>query len=204
MIDPRRASVSRFSTVRILSSTMLACTILLYSPPSNSDSAWAATPIVIASYHGDFYLKLIPTSSDPEGGGTAAIYKVASPDDELLYQTQGWYSRKVLLWVDPAYIVRVGNDPLWLQHPPEKYVALAFYHKGVLTKQYLASELVPERSDLLHSSSHYRYFKSVETCRASGGALVRVETTAREEIYFSFSTGERVSGKGSVCPWWSN
>jgi len=167
----------RFSTVRILSSTILACTVLLDVHPSSSDSAWAATPIVIASYHGDFYLKLIPTSSDPEDGGTAAMYQVASPDDQLRYQTQGWYSRKVLLWLDPAYIVRVGNDPFWLQNPPEKYVALAFYHNGVLTKQYLVSELVPERSDLLRSTSHHQYFKGVETCRASGGALVRVETT---------------------------
>lgn len=183
---------------------MLACIVAAYSPPAKSDSAWAATPIVIASYHGDFYLKLIPESSDPEDGGTAAMYKVASPDDELRYQTNGWYSRKVLLWLDPAYIVRVGSDPFLLQNPPEKYVALAFYHNGMLTKQYLVSELVPKKGDLLRSTSHYQYFKSVETCRASEGALVRVETTAREEIYFSFSTGERVSGKGSVCPWWSN
>jgi hypothetical protein len=192
------------SIIRLAPSTILLFTILLSAPQSRSDSAWAATPIVIASYHGDFYLKLVPTSPDQEGGGTAAMFKVSSPEDKLLYEIQGWYSRKVLLWLNPEYIVRVGNDPSWLQHPPERHVAIAFYHNGALTKRYLVSELVPESSDLPRSTSHYQFFKSVDTCRAPGGATVRVETTAEKEIYFNFNTGERVSGKESTCPWWSS
>ena len=119
--------------------------------------------------------------------------------DDLLYETKGWYSRTVVLWVDPEFIVRVGGQPSLLAHPPDRYVALAFYHHGSLTKQYFVSELV-KTSDLERSTSSYRYFTTVDKCRVSDGVILRMKTTAGEKMFFNFTTGERVPGAGSVCP----
>jgi hypothetical protein len=127
------------------------------------------------------------------------MYRVDAGQDEPLYQTSGWYSRQVLFWLDPEYIVRTGGEPAWLSNPPHSYVALAFYRNGKLTRQYSVLELVPEK-DLDRSVSHYRYFKRIERCRGAEGPEVRVETSAGTEIFFDFTDGRRVSGDGSLCP----
>ncbi len=150
-----------------------------------------ATPLIFTSSYNNYYFKIIPNSSVASEGGTGYMYKVAEEEDQLLYQTSGWFSFKVLISADGKHIARFGGDRgLFL--PMEKVLAVAFYEQGKRIKQYYISELIVNDSCIVPSNFNYKWIKETEWQQHKGVVVLKITVLDGYTILFDIKTGELV------------
>lgn len=110
-----------------------------------------------------------------------------------LWRTEGWYTFEGFLSNDGRYFVRMG---LWAsdqEHHTD--LAVAFYDRGKLIKQYQVKDLIRRESMLEYSVSHYRWRPSKQsepTGFSSNGVfhLVMIDKTTYD---FEVGNGEILS-----------
>lgn len=175
-------SYSRFFAIAIL------CTI---RPDAAADSEMMPTPMVFAAPSNSFYLKLIPSPDFDERKSQGFLYRVTDGEDELLYQSNGWFSFTVLVSNDGSYIARRGPWPRY-DSPPEKTPAVVFYVDGAPVKTYYVSDLVKDKSKLPHSVSHYSWGGELGWADEEGADILQVQTVEDKTIKFNIRTAEIV------------
>ncbi|PTX98633.1 hypothetical protein [Opitutus sp. ER46] len=92
-----------------------------------------------------------PTDTFPVGTGT--VYLVARNGDiSQLWRTHGWYAAEVFLTNDGEFLVRLGGSP---DHTTQGAapLAVAFYRRGRLLKQYTVEDLVRDPKNVAALSS---------------------------------------------------
>lgn len=122
-----------------------------------ADSPAQPSPYVAIASHGAIYFKMIPRHEGEWGDGFGIAYRLR-PDgsDEELWRTDGWYSFEVFLSDDGEYLVAMGPWSIG-QEPSKEDLAVAFYHRGKLLRQYSTADLVKDKSKVLASVSHYKW-----------------------------------------------
>ena len=181
-------------------------TAALVCLPARGDSPIDPYPYITHIHSGTYYFKMIPGpgiwDTDNAKGG---FYKVSKGEDELLWETKGWYSFQVFLANDLKHMVRMG---MWAtgRWPSTNELAVAFYRSGKLVKSYSTHDLVPDPKDVRLSVSHYQWYTQIHGLEELEpddpfGPLetpkhkltFSLTTTANERIIFDVQTGEIVS-----------
>ena len=99
--------------------------------------------------------------------------------------TVDWYARETYLSNDGQFLVRVDSWP-----GDERQLAVAFYDRGKLLRQYAAADLVTRPADLPRSVSHLRWLATASL--DSDAKAFRVTTLERQEHLFDVVSGGRV------------
>ena len=180
----------------------VALALLTLGPgPAPLDSEAAPRPYVVTSWSGSFFFKMTPDPSAPANRekGLGFAYKVTpGQTDELLWQTNGWYSFSVWLSDDGVYLVRVGNWPRG-DKPTDSDLAVAFYKSGELLKKYSTADLIKDPSRIAPSVSHYDFLAAPFPDFAEQPTVPRDKLTFRLrtvdaiEYLFDARTGELLS-----------
>jgi hypothetical protein len=118
------------------------------------DSGAAPYPYVTASRGGSRYLKMVPDN----GGGVGTVYKVGRDSDIAEWKFEGWYAFTTFLSSEGRFIARMGDSPSGDKPSPD-HLAVAFYDRGVLVKQYSTRDLIEDDSKVEPSASHYQFWK---------------------------------------------
>ena len=164
---------------------------------SLADSPAAPRPWVATSERGDFFFKMVPPKWKEEGDRFVVerepfgvTYKISEDGEfEEVWRTEGWYTFEGYLSEDGRYFVRFG--PWASDQENHADLAIAFYDRGKLLKEYQVKELI-RKPDLLEDSvSHYMWRPAIQTKPNGfyGGTfhLVMIDKT----IYsFDYETGE--------------
>ena len=102
-----------------------------------------------------------------------------------LLWTVDWYSAQVYISSDGEHLIRMGP---WPKEGAFSELAVAFYDKGQLMREYSVSNLVADPSSLPVSAGHYGWLKA-STFLDVQGAL-EIETLNDEQYDFDITTGE--------------
>lgn len=143
---------------KIFSSLPLVLTIQLAA----ADSRPALYHKITTSERGACYLMQIPPS--PSFVSRGKIYEEVKPSGtayhlkhdgstKKLWQIQ-WYAYKVYLSVGCEYLIRMGDWAVGSE-PEKTDLAVAFYKKGKLLKQYSTADLIKNKQSVKPSVSHY-------------------------------------------------
>lgn len=137
---------------------MLVHTALADSPadprpqvtPSNSGSCFFS---ILPPHYKDVGGPMLKVTRQPFG----AAYELRD-DGTLtkLWSVKGWYAFRVFLSDDGRYLVRMGDWPMG-DKPSKDDLAVAFYDRGKLLKQYSTADLVKDHTKVRASVSHYRW-----------------------------------------------
>jgi len=139
---------------------------LFLAIPVRADSEMAPYPRVTSSEMGTCYFKQVPNvmETDQVTGNLyekQSAYGVAyrveffgNGTETEVWRTSGWYAFEVFITDTCDYLVRMGN---WAdgRQPSSEDLAVAFYNKGQLMKEYSTSDLVKDHSSVQSSVSHY-------------------------------------------------
>ena len=128
-----------------------------------ADSPATPRPWVATSEGGDFFFKMVPPKWKEEGDSYVVerepfgvTYEI-SEDGEFkeVWRTEGWYTFEGYLSEDGRYFVRFG--PWASDQENHTDLAIAFYDRAKLLKEYQVKELI-RKPDLLEDSvSHYMW-----------------------------------------------
>jgi hypothetical protein len=185
---------------------MKTLAILSFALAVTASSLWADSPAppvpyVAVAQRGTAYFKMIPREGK-WGDGSGIAYRLRRDgSDEELWRTEGWYSFEVFLSYDGDYLVAMG--PWSIGHEPSKEdLAVAFYRKGKLLRQYSTADLVKDKSKVSASVSHYMWLaRDVERfpdskedpeaeLRVSWDNTFRLKTCDGIVYEFDMTTGE--------------
>jgi len=162
-----------------------------------ADSPAAPRPWVATSKHGDFVFKMVPPKWKEEGNKYVVerepfgvTYEI-SEDGEFkeVWRTEGWYTFEGYLSEDGRYFVRFG--PWASDQKNHTDLAIAFYDRGKLIKQYQVKELI-RKPDLLEDSvSHYMWRPAIQT-KPNGfyGGTFHLVMIDKTTYSFDYETGE--------------
>ncbi len=154
-----------------------------------ADSEVMPKPLLFVDATHTYYLKLIPGEGFRTEQAKGSVYKVSKGNDELQYEFSGWYSFSILLSPGGEYIARLGPWPR-IEIPPEKMLAIAFYKKGKLMRQYMVSDLVKDPRSLPRSVSHYEWGGKLEWTGNWWENTVQVVTKENRVIKFDITNGQ--------------
>jgi hypothetical protein len=135
---------------------ILSCALAMTASSLLADSPAPQVPYVAVAPRGAAYFKMIPREAK-WGDGFGIAYRLRRDgSDEELWRTDGWYSFEVFLSYDGDYLVAMG--PWSIGHEPSKEdLAVAFYRRGKLLRQYSTADLVKDKSKVRASVSHYMW-----------------------------------------------
>ncbi|WP_162926377.1 hypothetical protein [Teredinibacter purpureus] len=168
-----------------------------------ADSPAMPIPYVEPSSYGSFYFKMIPEVGSYENGE----YEIKSPaygvayellengDSRELWEVQGWYAFQVYLSNEAEYLVRMGN---WAsgKKPSKEDLAVAFYHKGVLLKEYSTADLIKIKRSVQRTVSHYFWRSDDQEFPKMEYKNKFLLKTIENRLYtFDISTGEIIEEK---------
>lgn len=114
----------------------------------------------------------------------------ATGDFKELWRVDGWYTFKGYLSEDGRYFVRMGLWASDLQHHTD--LAIAFYDRGTLLKEYAVKDLIRHPELLENSTSHYDWQPETQSMLngfvgEGGFHLVMIDKT----VYtFDYRTGQ--------------
>lgn len=133
--------------------------LLAFSSTGGADDEALPVPYVTAAPNGHFYFKMIPDSPLDREKGRGICYQVLGErNDQIFWETSGWYSSRVYLTHDGKSLVRFGNWPRG-HELSDDHVAIAFYFAGKLIKSYSTKDLVKDPQKIQTSMSHYYWHK---------------------------------------------
>jgi hypothetical protein len=163
-----------------------------------ADSLALPRPWEVNSKDERFLFKMVPAEYREQGDTFEVIrdsYGIAyeRKGDELveLWRVEGWYTFKGYLSEDGRYFVRMGQ---WASDQVgHTDLAVAFYDRGKLIKEYLAKELLRDQGSVEETSSHYWWQPRLQT-RATGiyGDTFHLVTIEKTVYTFDLGTGEIV------------
>ena len=171
----------------IISAVLCGLTLI-----ASADEERTPVPLVFASPLGAFYFRLVSSSDFDEENAKGFLYRVSDEGDELLYQSNGWYSFTVLVSDNGAYLARTGPWPRF-DSPPESTSAVVFYADGVPVRTYFVADLVDDLSKLQYSESHYGWGGSLRWTEEQWKGEVEVKTVENKTIRFNIQTAEIVN-----------
>jgi len=101
--------------------------------------------------------------------------------------TVDWYASGVYVSSDGVHLIRMGHWPAGFAMNKEdlKQLAVAFYNKGNLIKEYLIADLIKEPDKLQQTISHFMWRKNVFYDDTVG--QLRVETHDDQNIVFDLN-----------------
>lgn len=159
-------------------------------------------PWVVTSEYGDFFFKMVPSKWKEEGDkfvvdreSCGVAYEISEDGDfKEVWRAEGWYTFEGYLSYDGRYFVRLGP---WARDQ-EKHtdLAIAFYDRGKLIKEYQVKDLIRESDALEYSVSHYMWRPAIQSKPNGfyGGTfhLVMIDKTAYS---FDYESGEIITQK---------
>ena len=162
-----------------------------------ADSPAAPRPWVATSERGDFFFKMVPPKWKEEGDSYAVerepfgiTYEI-SEDGEFneVWRTEGWYTFEGYLSEDGRYFVRFG--PWASDQENHTDLAIAFYDRGKLLKEYQVKELI-KKSDLLEDSVSHYVWRPVIQSKPNGfyGGTFHLVMIDKTTYSFDYETGE--------------
>jgi hypothetical protein len=199
MIDGRQSR--RTGKARRCLGLLLLGTLTLGMSWARADSPAAPFPWVISSKDGEIVFKMVPAKWRVDEHGKVIVERDSfgaayglDADGNFVerWRTEGWYTFQAFLSEDGQYLVRMG--PWASDRKDFTDLAIAFYDRGKLVKEYQVRDLVKDTSKLEMSVSHYMWSpeKQSEPNGIRGGLfhLVCIDKTAYD---FNISTGEIIS-----------
>lgn len=133
------------------------------------------------------------SGKDDESAGYAASGLYHSGDRTKPLWTVQWYAHTVYLSGDGRYLVRMGP---WASGADD--LAVAFYDRGRLIKQYSVQDLVADTESLPRSVSHFQWRREVEFDEANQQLLL---ATLNDEAYvFDITSGKAVLQQSPPAP----
>ena len=167
---------------------------------TQADISGAQRPWVTTSEYGDFFFKMVPSKWKKEGEKYVidqepfgVAYKI-SDDGEFkkVWQTKGWYTFEGYLSDDGLYFVRFG--PWASDQKNHTDLAIAFYDRGKLLKEYKVKELIKNPDSLENSVSHYMW-RPVKQSKPNGfyGETFHLVMIDKTTYSFDFKTGEIIN-----------
>jgi len=145
--------------------------------------------LVFSWTNGGYYFRLIPSADFDEKKTKGILYRVSDGEDDLLYESDGWYSFNVLVSNDGRYLARRGPWPS-SSSDPEKTPAIVFYADGVPVRTYYVSDLIANLSKLEYSVSHYSWGGPLRWSDSSSVDHFVVATVEGKTIKFHVRTAE--------------
>jgi hypothetical protein len=145
-------------------------------------------PHAITSPSGEYIFTMIPGKN----GGLGVCYGIG--DDGAFierWKSSGWYSEDIVLENDGIHLVRIGS---WRSRdqdglPPLESLAIAFYRRGELIKQYLVGDLVMDPASLISSSAGMQWLGNLRRADLESGGQYALITTDGFEYVFDTATG---------------
>lgn len=171
-----------------------------------ADSPTEPFPWVTTSSRGGYLFKMVPaitTEKDGEWVTQREASGVAYHVDEKgefreIWTSTGWYTFKGYLSDDGRYFVRFG--PWASDQENHTDLAIAFYDRGKLVKEYQVKELIQEPDLLEDSVSHYFWQPAVQTDPTGfrsesflGEETFRLTMIDKTTYDFDFKTGRIVT-----------
>ena len=162
-----------------------------------ADSPAAPVAWVTTSARGDFLFKMVPAKWRKQGENYVVdqqafgVAYAVSDEGEFneVWRTNGWYTFEGYLSEEGRYFVRMG--PWASDQANHTDLAIAFYDRGKLLKQYQVSKLIKKPDLIENSVSHYSWRPQIQTepNGFKGGAfhLVMIDKTAYS---FEVATGK--------------
>jgi len=178
--------------------TFLLLFSLLHFNSVFSDSPAIPRPLVITSFYGQHYFKMIPAKYNYKNS-ERTIKKPAfgiaySIDDEgvdkELWRVKGWYSFQTFLSKNGQFLVRMGN---WAEGcgTTEEDLGIAFYSNGNLIKQYSTKDLIKNSKNVECTISHYFWRSNKEgSLHLSYYDQFHLKTIEGTEYIFDIETGK--------------
>ena len=140
---------------------------------AHADSPMAPVPWIKLSESGNIFFKMIPEKAHWEGDldnrkiiidrEAFGVAYAIDEDGEFkeLWRVKGWYAFDLALSRDGRYLVRGG---LWASDQENHTdVAIAFYDRGQLLKEYRVKDLIKKPELLEDSVSHYNWRPAVQS-----------------------------------------
>jgi len=175
---------------------LLALIGMTICTPCFADMPAIPVAYIEAGDGGRYYFKMVPCEQSrwDFSCATGAMYEVSeSGPDRLVWSTSGWFAFRTYLSYDGQYLVRMGNWPAGSE-PSADDLAIAFYDRGKLLKQYSTKQLVRDVSRVPRSVSHYRYLREVRGFYRDT-SLFMIMMIDGTEYTFDASNGEVVESK---------
>jgi len=166
-------------------------------PALMADSDQQPVPWATTSERGDYLFKMVPPKWRYEEGKRVIdclpfgiAYKITRDGEfDEIWLTQGWYAYKGYLSDDGRYIV--GFGPWAKDKKKHSDLALAFYDKGKLIKQYEVRELIKKPELLEESVSHYTWRPEIQTDpNGFNGKTFHLVMIDKTTYTFDYATGE--------------
>jgi hypothetical protein len=177
---------------------IIALAVLVTMPMKGlADSPADPRPWVATSEGGDFFFKMVPPKWKKDGDRYVmerepfgVTYEI-SEDGEFkeVWRTEGWYTFEGYLSEDGRYFVRFG--PWASDQENHTDLAIAFYDRGKLLKEYQVKELITNPDLLEDSVSHYMWRPEVQN-KPNGfyGGTFHLVMIDKMAYSFNYKTGE--------------
>ena len=136
----------------------------------------------------EYFIEMIPSESY-EDIGQGKVCEVRKDENKLLWEVD-WYARKVLLLNDGKRLIRLGP---WASKKDLSDLAIAFYNKGKLIKEYKVSDLLEDENSIKKTASHYFWRSKIQSMPFGFVNKERkfvLTTIENETIIFNTKTGE--------------
>lgn len=149
--------------------TSLGLSLLAPCPPALADTPAEPYAWVTTSSRGDHLFKMVPATLVEKDGERVKLreafgvaYRVDDQGDfQEIWRSTGWYAFTGHLSDDGRYFVRFG--PWASDQENHTDLAIAFYDRGQLLKEYEGKDLIQEPDLLEDSVSHYSWLPSIQT-----------------------------------------
>lgn len=181
------------------------CLALLVAATAAADDEASNRTHIRTDQWGYCYAKSVP-SEDYGSKGTTKIYSVR-PAEDILLQTFDWYASEIYLKCVVGRsddqlgvsVVRLGS---WARGPraTADQMAIAFYFRGVLVRQYSTLEIAGSPENVSRSVSHYTVIRRIDGYREQRGNFSTFEifTTDGRIVTFDPTTGAILSTRKPI------
>jgi len=168
-----------------------------------ADSPAPPQPVFTVSDNGRYLFKMIPEEWPQESGSSTknvndfgVAYKVvANGALKEIWNVSGWFAFRVFLSDDGEHLVRMGP---WNcgREPTKSDLAVAFYKRGKLLKEYSTADLVEDKSAVITSVTHYRWLALTDTAlMLDPDNIFHIRTIDNIQYGFDITTGDIKSKK---------
>lgn len=154
---------------RFIIRTLAFVAAIISCAPLRADDEAAPSSWFATSGLGNVMFKMVVPKWGEKAGKDVLVreaFGVAYEIDEEgelkeLWRTKGWHSREVYLSNDGRYLVRMG--PWASDQVNHADLAIAFYDRGVLLKEYRVCDLLKDATNkVIYSASHYVWRPEVQ------------------------------------------
>lgn len=181
---------------------LAAVIVALCARASIADSEMPPEAYKVVTNNGKYVFVMHPTENsflDGKSVGLKMLYPVSglytNDDKRTLLWSVDWYSFQVYVSSDGRHVIRIGD---WPQGSPRdegasKQLAIAFYDKGVLKKEYLIRDLIQKPEELPGSVSHFMWL-------IRGGVVYNdkegtIDIATEDDQYFIFDLAGNIVSK---------